>query len=261
MAGPEKTTIELPDIPSQPTELEDCAAALFQASGHFVERNVTEKDVTEVLEIDAVATSYDGDEPTSVIAEAKAGEWGYSDIFKLYGWMHYLGIPRGALFVTKMSEGKELSKVREKIGRLGMTVIRLDSPDLAARFVEAGFPPCCSPIAVEVWRFAYAAQRTLIALLRQAKKTAPRQEGPTTALRYHTLINNEIFFEHDLRVCLSRLYNAFTEHPKLSLGAALEMDGGAFANERGDDPDGELRRAVVRIVREGTAPTRKPAEK
>jgi tetratricopeptide (TPR) repeat protein len=30
------------------------------------------------------------------------------------------------------------------------------------------------------------------------------------------------------------------------------------ARERGDDPDGELRRAVVRIVREGTAPPRKP---
>jgi tetratricopeptide (TPR) repeat protein len=30
------------------------------------------------------------------------------------------------------------------------------------------------------------------------------------------------------------------------------------AKERGDDPDGELRRAVVRIVREGTAPPRKP---
>jgi tetratricopeptide (TPR) repeat protein len=32
------------------------------------------------------------------------------------------------------------------------------------------------------------------------------------------------------------------------------------AQERGDDPDGELRRAVVRIVREGTAVARKPAE-
>ena len=30
------------------------------------------------------------------------------------------------------------------------------------------------------------------------------------------------------------------------------------ARERGDDPDGELRRAVVRIVREGTTPERKP---
>lgn len=84
MAGPPKTAIELPDIPSQPLELEDCAAALFQASGHFVERNVVERDKTEILEMDAVAMSYDGDKPTSVIAEAKSGDWGYPDIFKLY---------------------------------------------------------------------------------------------------------------------------------------------------------------------------------
>jgi tetratricopeptide (TPR) repeat protein len=32
------------------------------------------------------------------------------------------------------------------------------------------------------------------------------------------------------------------------------------AEERGEDPDRELRRALVRIVREGTAPPRKPAE-
>jgi len=30
------------------------------------------------------------------------------------------------------------------------------------------------------------------------------------------------------------------------------------AKERGDDPDGELRSAVVRIVREGTTAPRKP---
>jgi DNA-binding SARP family transcriptional activator len=30
------------------------------------------------------------------------------------------------------------------------------------------------------------------------------------------------------------------------------------ARERGDDPDGELRRAVVRIVREGATPARRP---
>jgi len=107
MAGPEKTTIELPDIPSQPTDLEDAAAALFQTSGHFVERNIIERDATQII-------------------ESKSGDWGYADIFKVHGWMHYLDIPRGVLFVTKMPEGKELAKVREKIGGLGMTVIRLD---------------------------------------------------------------------------------------------------------------------------------------
>jgi len=244
MAGPEKTTIEIPDIPSQPLELEDCAAALFQASGHFVERNVVEKDTTEILEMDAVATSYEGDKPTSVIAEAKSGDWGYADLFKIYGWMHYLGIPRGALFVTKMSQGKVLAKIREKIGGLDMTVIQLDSPNLAARFKDAGFPPVCDSAAIDLWRFTYAVQRTLIAYLRQCKKRDPSHAGPAAALKYHALVNNEIFFERDLRVRLTRLYAAFTEHPKLSLGAALEMDGGAFDCKADDPQNARLKQAM-----------------
>lgn len=244
MADAPKTSIEIPDIPSQPTEVEDCAAALFQTSGHFVERNIVERDVTEILELDVVATSYDGDLPATVISEAKSGDWGYSDIFKLFGWMKYLGIPRGALFVTKTPAGKALEKVREKIAGLGITVIQLDSRDLATRFAEAGFPPTTDATAIEVWRFAYAAQRVLIACLRERRKRNAGHAGPATALKYHTLINNEIFFEQDLRVRLSRLYEAFTEHPRLSLGAALEMDGRAFDCEAFDPKNMRLRQAM-----------------
>src|SRR2546430_4004898 len=178
MAGPEKTTIEIPGIPSQPLELEDCAAALFQASGHFVERNVVEKDTTEILEMDAVATSYEGDKPTSVIAEAKSGDWGYADLFKIYGWMHYLGIPRGALFVTKMSQGQVLAKIREKIGGIDMTVIQLDSPNLAARFKDAGFPPAGDSAAIDLWRFSPAPQPTLISSPLHAQNRDTRHSRP-----------------------------------------------------------------------------------
>jgi len=134
--------------------------------------------------------------------------------------------------------------VQEKMGALGMTLIRLDSPDLAARFVEAGFPPCCDAKAIDAWRFAYAAQRTLIAVLRQSKKKAPDQEGPATALRYHALINDEIFFQSDLRVRLSRLYAAYMDHPKLSLGVALEMDGGAFDCDADDQKNARISEAL-----------------
>ncbi len=241
MTDAAKAAIEIPDIPSQPTELEDCAAALFQTSRHFVERNVAEK---EILEMDVVATSYDDDRPASVIAEAKSGDWGYSDIFKVCGWMRYLGIPRGALFVTRAVEGKEIAKIRDKIGGLGMTIIHLDSPNLATRFAEAGFPEVRHPASIDVWRFAYAMQRTLIAYIRQRAKSEPARVGAATVLQYHTLINNEIFFERDLRVRLSRLYDAFHHHPKLALGVAREIDGGAF-DCKGDDPtNGRLKEAM-----------------
>ena len=78
---------ELADIPKSANELEGYVSALFHASGYFVEKNITERDFTEILELDAVATStsYEADPPSSTIAEARSGGWGFSDIFKVVG--------------------------------------------------------------------------------------------------------------------------------------------------------------------------------
>ena len=51
-------TVHLSDIPEAGGDLEDYVAALFQASGYFVEKNVTERDPGDVLELDLVASSF-----------------------------------------------------------------------------------------------------------------------------------------------------------------------------------------------------------
>src|SRR5215468_3179515 len=91
--------VALPRIPASGRDLVDYVAGLFQTAGYFVERNVRQRDVADVLELDAVATSYDGPRPTCVLAEAKGGRWGFTDIFKVAGWMAYLGIERAGFFV------------------------------------------------------------------------------------------------------------------------------------------------------------------
>ena len=81
--------IVLPSIPGSGRELEDYVASMFQAAGYYVEKNIRQRDVTDVLELDAVATRYDGPVPISVLAEVKGGRWGFPDIFKVAGWMAY----------------------------------------------------------------------------------------------------------------------------------------------------------------------------
>ena len=85
-------------LPKTPTgkELEDFVAALFQTSEFFVEKNIQEE---KVLELDAVVTVYDGGKPEPFLVEVKSGDWGYRDIFKVLGWMTYLGLPRGVFVV------------------------------------------------------------------------------------------------------------------------------------------------------------------
>ena len=180
--------VDLPDIPSQPTELEHCAAALFQAAGYFVELNVVERDPEDVLELDVVATSYEGDTPSRVLAEAKSGGWGYSDVFKLCGWMTYLGIRRGAMFASKAPRRGGLDQLRQRVAQLGISVIKLDSAALGEAFVEEGFPPIVDDMTVEVWRFVYAIEDALISYARQLAKQRPELSGPKAVLKYQEVI-------------------------------------------------------------------------
>ena len=237
--------VDIPDIPSQPTELEHCAAALFQAARYFVELNVIERDPEDVLELDVVATSYDGDAPSRVLAEAKSGKWGYSDIFKLCGWMRYLAIPQGAMFACKAPRSEGLDQLKERVAHLDISVIKLDSPALGTAFAEAGFPEIVDAEAVEVWRYVYAVQDAMISYARQLVKQKPALKGPTAVLRYQQVIDNEVFFEPDPRVCLNRLYDAFKEHPRLALGVAREIEGKGFDCDVEDDPNNQTVAAAM----------------
>jgi hypothetical protein len=219
----------LSDIPKSGHELEDFVSALFRASRYFVETNITERDFTEILELDAVATSYEGGLPTSVLAEAKGGDWGFADIFKVVGWMRYLDLARGGFFVTAGPRASTVPACQQKITPLGVTLVDLgDFSDAVKRFEAAGFQKVADALLVDVWRFSAWAERRLIHQLRSAAKANPPREGPRAAMEYYRLVNDGIFFVKDVRERLVKLYDAYQTHPKLSLGVAVEIGGGAY---------------------------------
>src|SRR5262245_23454139 len=120
-------SIALPHVPAPGRELEEYVAGLFQAAGYFVEKNIRRRDVAEVLELDAVATSYEGALPSSVLAEAKGGRWGFPDLFKVAGWMRYLGIERGGFFVKDhvSAAPRDVARMHETIAPLGVSLVDL----------------------------------------------------------------------------------------------------------------------------------------
>jgi hypothetical protein len=95
-------------------------------------------------------------------------------------------------------------------------------------FENAGFPRIADPPSIDLWRFSYLAERKLISRLRHLVKCSPELEGPREALKYHDLVNHQIFFVKDVRERLSVLYDAYNNHPRLSLGIAREKDGHPF---------------------------------
>lgn len=65
--------VVLTDIPNAGTDLEDYVAALYQATGYYIEKNLVERAPDEVLELDIVATYYHESQSSSMIVEAKGG--------------------------------------------------------------------------------------------------------------------------------------------------------------------------------------------
>jgi hypothetical protein len=166
-------------------------AALFQATRFFVEKNIIEREEvgSTSLELDAVATSYVNTEAETILIEAKGGDWGFTDLFKVLSWMTYLRLTESVLFAAKPIPGKAPATITEKFKGCGVKCVHLgDFSNVGVTFEAAGFPKIADPDVVEIWRFAYRIERLLIDRLHKLAKTAPRT-GPKEAMKYHNLIN------------------------------------------------------------------------
>lgn len=178
-----------------PEEFEDFVAAHFQAGQRFVEKNVKERDEYEVLELDAVATDYQRQSPQQTLIEVKSGNWGFPDIFKISGWMKYLGIPRGAFIVCKRPRDKPVEFYNDRVKRLNIELMVIDDPQKADKvFANSRFKLRCDKLICDIWRSSYLIERRLLCYLESIRKTNKSMVGPLEALRYYSLVNNAIFF-------------------------------------------------------------------
>lgn len=219
-------------LPERPTghELEEFVAAAFQCSRFFVDKNVEDHyRSTPTLELDCVVTSprRDGAEP--IIVEVKSGQWGFADLFKLYGWMNYLKVSKALLFATTRAPEESKHDAHCFLAReLGITVAHCPNdklPDAAAALHEAGFELQAGSRLHGLWRFAYWVERRYLDHIR----VAARDNVPLgrAAKAYHQLINDRVFFMRDARERALALYNAYFEAPHLAGDAAAAAAGHA----------------------------------
>jgi len=226
-------SVYLPDAPKG-LDVEDFIAAALQASGHFVEKNIEDQDV---LELDIVATSYLSAQPSQKLYEVKSGGWGFKDIFRTVGQMQYLGIREG-MFVTSAVGDQSTEFYNEKCRDLDISIHVLDG-------FEA--PPNLTGVSVggeahSMWRWSFWLERILVRRLTLICKTDPKLICPRIVRDYYRLINNEIFFVPQTSGAVGRLYDAYKDHPSLTLDAAAEIEGNY------PDPTGEAGRDTVKAA-------------
>ena len=92
--------ITLPKIPKDRV-YEDYLAAHLNVGGYFLERSVLLKEEGDILELDIVINEFKKDATVAKsIIEVKSGKsWGFPEIFKVKGWMSYLGFEKAAFIV------------------------------------------------------------------------------------------------------------------------------------------------------------------
>jgi len=116
-------------LPADPKEddYEDLVAACLIGLGYFIETNLhLRAGTTEVLELDMVATPVGDSLEGTVLLDAKSGKSGFADIFKVSGWMHYLGIKSSCVVRSQPPEAHKAEALEAVCKATGVAVTTLN---------------------------------------------------------------------------------------------------------------------------------------
>lgn len=206
-------------------ELEDFVSAHFVSRGCYVETGVKERNPDEILELDIVWTDYQKKPQQPHPVEVKSGEWGLGDIFKFYGWTHYLDLKSG-VFIHKEPCGRvnpaTLIHIEKKTG---ITLLHVPKPEHAEAHFKAlmSRQPSWEGLP-EIWQYSFWAQRRLLQSLGEAIRQNICPESARAAKDYHQLINDAVFFIPDVCDRVGELLSAHFGHQKLAASAAYEIE-------------------------------------
>lgn len=224
------TSVALPTIP-EGLHLEDYIAAFLSCGGFYTEKSLVESGETQVLELDILAWRPRDAPPRHDLFEVKGGKWGFSDVFKVYGWKTYLQ-PRGvnAAHIIAPSRGqsaKEVDYIRDKCAEIGVTLIDyndLDNLDSKLKDIELT-PANTERVDHIIWRFSFWLERQMQKVVTTNRNSLKDLRAPQEVFEYQELIRNGLLQARDVRDRLASLYQAHFGHQYLAKSVAAEIGG------------------------------------
>jgi hypothetical protein len=103
------TAITLESNPIE-KDYEDYICAYFQSGGLYVEKSIIHRETEEILELDIIFTDFGSNKVTRKLVEIKSGNWGFSEIFKVKGWLVYLKLEDGLFIIKKPKDSVDYFK-------------------------------------------------------------------------------------------------------------------------------------------------------
>ena len=234
-------TVSLPEIP-QGEDLEDYVAASLQCGGFYTEKSLIESGETQVMELDIMAWKPTDQPPEHALFEIKGGNWGFSDVFKVYGWKTYLqdrNVNTAYLIAPRRDRNdKIIEYMQEKCNEIGLKLVVYD--DLAAlgeNLIELELtPPALNEVDHAVWRFSFWLERQMQKVVTNNRKSQKTNHGPDEVYAYQELIRNGFLQARNVRERLASLYEAHFTHRMLAKSVAAELDGKGWDTR--NPPDG-----------------------
>lgn len=161
-------TLQLPSIPKD-CYYEDYVAAILNAGGYYLDRSVHRtEDGLDLLELDVVATKYGADYYEETIIEVKSGGWGIKDLFKVNGWLNFLGHQKGAFVYQVAPKGKDETTMQTVAKDLNIDLLSnplqadgtIDNTSILKFF---GIDLTCVPKhAIRALRYSYNMERIML---------------------------------------------------------------------------------------------------
>lgn len=227
----------LNELPKE-KEYEEYVSAYFQAGGYYLERNIIDRDVEEILELDVIAYNYSNQTPFANLIEIKSGGWGFSDVFKIRGWLDYTNLSHAILIGQIVKQNSDYFK--RKALELDVDIIINEELDDTAKNLSAYISEdTIEDIDIKWWRYSYWIERQMLKALNKKKKSTPNLKRYKALEDYYFKVNSGLFFTRNIIDRLDQLYDAFKENPRISAKTANEMIGGDFSDNV-DDVDNSI---------------------
>ena len=214
--------IVLPLIPKE-FSYEDYVSSVLNAGGYYLERGLHKREKNDILELDIVTNKFTAKGVEKTISEIKSGNWGFPDIFKVRGWMDYLGFNKASFVVQKIENKEIYDKVSS---RLGISLIiteefdgKLNYDQIQADYATNSTTNECA--FVENLRFSYALERKLIS---DINSTANNIKGFQVLKEYLFDLCDNTFFEASSSGRICKTFKLFTEHKHITARLDNEKD-------------------------------------
>lgn len=227
----ESTAIQLPKIPKD-KDYEDYLCAHLQAGGLYVERSVIYREHEEILELDILTTDFQEKSADNKLVEIKGGNWGFSDIFKIRGWLTYLNYEFGVFIVQKKRSEDSFDYFKRKASELSIELVDNTDLDKTKETLEPFF--CLTPDqkVIETIRFAYLLERHQLKQIKTLKKNNPEIKSYACLDDYFYKINSGSFFSRDPIRRINQLFECFIKYKNITARICNELAGGNFYEEK-----------------------------